>query len=634
MNEMYHITADRQKRKYGYISNLVYYMKSIWEWDKKMFFAQMLLVFPMTASSLLGNIMPAQLVTGLERHNTLTQIISSLLLIGAAMLICAVMSSMMETVYTVQEDYFPLHFMKKYVSKIMQVDYARMEEAEYKLVMDNTWSAARSGRGIVDAIYYIPDLLIYGVMTIVYGIMMARQSMVLLLLGILSIGVSLYLLSVARKMHGKYFSKISKYAKGEEYITEQCMDSAAGKDIRIYHMLDFILEKYDENLHAIGGLFDKIHCWYLFRNVAGAVLEFARDSFAFLFLIYKMVQGEMSAAGFVFYIGVISSFSQAFEAFIRALMSVNSINTSMSYIREFDEEDSIWRKDSVIGKEGMEEMRRHAVKLELEDVSFTYPGSAKPTISHLNLTIQQGEKLALIGLNGAGKTTLVKLICGFYFPQEGRIKINDVAMDSFTKEEYISLLSVLFQDTTLLPRSVEENIVSGAEYNQGRLKKVLELSGFLEKYENLPQKGATKLVKKLEKTAVDFSGGEKQKLLFARALYKEAPLVILDEPTAALDPIAENELYMHFGAAMKDRTSIYISHRLSSTRFCDRIILLEGGRIVEEGTHDELMEAQGRYANLYEMQSQYYKEEENKKKKSEVFGDDYVELEKGGIFDE
>ena len=435
-------------------------------------------------------------------------------------------------------------------------------------------------------------------------------------------------------MHTKYFSKISKYAKGEEYITAQSMDSAAGKDIRIYKMLDFILQKYDENLKQIGTLYGKIHNWYCLRNATGIALAFARYGFAYGLLVYYLVKGEMTAADFVFYLGAISMFSEQFERLIRQLMNLNAVNTTISYIREFLETNSVWRKESVIGTERVEEFQKQAVKLELRNVTFTYQGNEKPTIENLNLTIKEGEKLALIGLNGAGKTTLVKLICGFYMPEKGEILLNDIPMEQYTKEEYFSLVSVLFQDTTLLPLSIDENIASDEKVEQERLQNALRLSGFEQKYQSLEQKGNTKLIKKIEETAVDFSGGEKQKLLFARALYQKSPLVILDEPTAALDPIAENELYMNFGAAMENRTAIYISHRLSSTRFCDRIILLEHGAIIEEGTHDELMAKNGLYTKLFEMQSQYYKEEEKQKQKSAIMGDEYVELEKGGVFHE
>ena len=227
-----------------------------------------------------------------------------------------------------------------------------------------------------------------------------------------------------------------------------------------------------------------------------------------------------------------------------------------------------------------------------------------------SLTISPGEKLALIGLNGAGKTTLVKLLCGFYRPTEGEILLNGIPVSDFGREEYYALIAVLFQDSALLPMTLDFNLTgeSPEHIDYNRLEKALLLSGFHEKYHSLPRKGETLLT--------DFSGGEKQKLLFAKTLYKDAPLMILDEPAAALDPIAENEMYLKFDEAAKGRTCLYISHRLSSTRFCDRILLMEDGAIMEEGTHEELIARDGRYARLFEVQSKYYKEQEERRRKS------------------
>lgn len=634
MNEMYHISADRQKRKYGYFSNYGYFMKTMYEWDKLLFFSQVLVIFPKVAGSLLGTLLPSSLVSSLEKGGTLMQAMLPLLTITLLLTLCNMLASAMENYGQVQSYYIHLAYMRKYVDKVMDADYERLEDKEFKPILENAWATARFGRGVSSAMMYLPTLFNAVASVAVYGVLLVRKSLLLTVLVMLSVCGSLYLLSMARKVHQKYYGKISKYAKGEEYISAQCMDQAAGKDIRIYRMMDFILEKYDESLTQIGGFYGKIHGWYCFRNVSSAVLEFIRDSLAYALLVYQLINGTISAAEFVFYIGVVANFSQQFEWMVRELLELNSINTSVSYVREFQETESIWRKENGVGEERMNAFRKKGAKLELRDVTFTYQGNEKPTIQHLNLVIRPGEKLALIGLNGAGKTTLVKLICGLYMPEEGQILLNDIPMEQYTREEYFGLVSTLFQDTTLMPLSVDENITSSQEYDAARLREKLQQSGFAEKYEKLPEGGATRLVKKVEEHAVDFSGGEKQKMLFARALYKEAPLVILDEPTAALDPIAENELYENLAESMENRTAIYISHRLSSTRFCDRIILLEGGRIVEEGTHDSLIARDGRYSQLYEMQSQYYKEQEFQKRKSALMGDDYVIQEKGGAFHE
>ncbi len=271
-----------------------------------------------------------------------------------------------------------------------------------------------------------------------------------------------------------------------------------------------------------------------------------------------------------------------------------------------------------------EKLNREAdagLTLELKNVSFTYPGRETPTLSHINLTVKAGEKLALIGLNGAGKTTLVKLLCGFYQPTEGEILVNGLPLEKIDREQYYSLLSVLFQDYTILPGTVEENIASAKCADGARMERALAESDFGSVLLKLPQTEKSRVVKAVYDDAVDFSGGEKQRLLLARALYKDARLLILDEPTAALDPIAENEIYLKYSELGAGKTSIFISHRLSSTRFCDRIILLENGQIAEEGTHESLMQAGGKYAELFEMQSRYYWEQAREEERRRIMGD-------------
>lgn len=623
MNNMYHISADRKKGKYGLISNYIYYMKCMKDWDKKLFFAQLFVAIPTVAAVFVETLLPAALVGGLEAGTNIGYLLLNMALLALVLLGCGVCTNIMENYAYEQYHYFPLYFMKKYVAKIMDVDYELLEQEEFKHVADNVWGTARYGRGINMAVDIFPQFMTHLLTIVLSGILLCMQSPWIVVLIMISLSVDLYLLSVARKKHKEYFGKISKYAKREDYITIQSMDSSAGKDIRIYHMLDWFLKKYDESLEIMGKLYGKIHSWYMFRNICGAAMEFLRNGLAFGLLVYFLVNGQIAAAGFVFYIGLVSKFSASFERVLRTSMEFSSVSTSIGYIREFDETESEWGKVEGLGKEAVDNIRKNPVEIMLKDVSYTYPGNEEPTLSHINLTIKPGEKLALIGLNGAGKTTLVKLICGFYEPTEGEILLNNIPIKQFGREEYYSLIAVLFQDSTLLPTTVDENI-TGEWRNQSRLSRALQLSGFQSKYESLPQKGDTHLGKKLHEDAVEFSGGELQKLLFARAIYKNAPLTILDEPTAALDPIAENELYQNYGEAMEGRTSLYISHRLSSTRFCDRIILLENGTITEEGTHESLLAANSRYAELFEMQSKYYREQEELKKRSAIMGDEYI----------
>ena len=609
MNNAHYLYADSTGTKYGVPGNLWFYLKETWRYNPLLLAAMVLGPAPSLLAGYLGTLLPSLLVRGLSAQMALGALLGTVLFAGAGFLACKMLGAMLAAYRMEAGKFYAHHVTERFLGKMKDVDYELLESADYSEIYSNAWSCANEGMGFYSGVEVIPKFLegLFGV--VVFGWILGSRSLLILFLVFLCIGVDLYLLSVARKVHRKYYGKISQYARGEAYITNAAMDAAAGKDIRIYRMLDFLLKKYDENLGEIGARYGKIHNWYLFRNLSGAVLGFARDLAAYLFLIYELVQGRISAADFVFLLGVIDSLAVYFERFLRIMMVWNMLDAPVGYFRQFLETGSRYRTDAVVSEEKIAQMKREGIEIELDDVSYTYEGAKKPTISHFHLKIRQGERLALIGLNGAGKTTLVKLICGLYTPDEGRIRVNGIDREQFTREQYAGLFSVMFQDAYFLPLTLDENLTSSGQADRKRLESALKQSGFYEKYESLPKKGAEKLVKKLEETAVDFSGGEKQKLVFARAIYRDSAFVILDEPTAALDPIAENELYCNFGDAVGARTVLYISHRLSSTRFCDRILLLEDGAVIEEGGHEELLARGGRYAALYEMQSRYYKEE-------------------------
>ncbi len=244
----------------------------------------------------------------------------------------------------------------------------------------------------------------------------------------------------------------------------------------------------------------------------------------------------------------------------------------------------------------------------MRHVSFSYPESGDAVLKDISFTIRPGERIALVGCNGAGKTTLVKLLCGLCHPTRGEILVNGRNVKEYDREVYYRMISAVFQNTSLLPLSIARNVSSApeAETDSDRVRECLKLSGLWEKVKRLPLKEHTLLGRNVNARATDLSGGEKQKLWMARAFYKEAPFLILDEPTAALDPLAEQEIYEKYREMSAGKTSLFISHRLSSTSFCDRILFMEKGQITEEGSHQALLERGGAYARLYRLQSQYY----------------------------
>ncbi len=281
------------------------------------------------------------------------------------------------------------------------------------------------------------------------------------------------------------------------------------------------------------------------------------------------------------------------------------INISSKYLAYFYDYMEI-SNNRYAGTIPLEKRDDGEYEIEFRNVSFHYPNSDVMVLSHVNEKLTLGQKMAIVGKNGAGKSTFIKLLCRLYDPTEGEILLNGVDIRYYDYKEYSALFSVVFQDFNLFFFSIAENVASSAEYDEDRIRDCVAKAGFGERLAALPDGIHTNIYQQ-EEHGIEISGGEAQKLAIARALYKDAAWVILDEPTSALDPISEYEIYQHFNELVKDKTSLYISHRMSSCRFCNKIYVFEDGRIVQRGSHDELIQdAGGLYYKLWNAQAQYY----------------------------
>lgn len=390
------------------------------------------------------------------------------------------------------------------------------------------------------------------------------------------------------------------------YIINLVMANEMPKDIRIFGMrkwLDDIWEKTLELWRAFCNRCEKKIFW---TKAVDVLLAFARNAIAYFYLISMVLKEDLPASEFLLYFSAVTGFTSWITILLNSASELNKISLQICRFREYMDwpEPFKFAQGQHVSRDDFDRY-----ELRLENVSFRYPESEKDIISHMNLTIHPGEKLAIVGLNGAGKTTLIKLLCGFLDPTEGRVLLNGQDIRKFNRQDYYTLFTAVFQDFSRLQVTIAQNIaqsISGIDNQQ--LADCVERAGLTQALSELPKGLNTMIGRIVGDDGVELSGGQLQRLMLARALYKDAPILMLDEPTAALDPIAENEIYQQYNEMTHGRTSVYISHRLASTRFCDRIIFLAEGNIAEEGSHDELMALGGGYCNLFHVQSKYYRE--------------------------
>lgn len=378
-------------------------------------------------------------------------------------------------------------------------------------------------------------------------------------------------------------------------------DYHKGKVIRLFGMEDMLLRRGKEASDEIdayyeeNGVLERIHTAK--QNGINGIFSL----FAYLLAGVKVLSGAITIGAFTQYTGALNQFGSAYKELLVDYAQLQRLCVNLQdFLAVLDRENQ-----HVQGSIPVEKRLDGEYELAFEDVSFHYPGSERLILEHVNCKLDMKGKMALVGRNGAGKTTFIKLLCRLYEPTEGRITLNGVDIRKYDEEEYRDLFGVVFQDFQFFPFTVRENITAGLTTDEEKLKKCITQAGAEEVIQNL-SKGMDTYLTKFRKEGVEVSGGEAQKLALARALYKDAPLVILDEPTAALDPISEAAVYAGFDEMVKDKTALYISHRMSSCRFCDDILVFDEGRIAERGSHETLLTQNGRYAALWNAQAKYY----------------------------
>lgn len=428
-----------------------------------------------------------------------------------------------------------------------------------------------------------------------------KINMIMILIILATCVCEFFLLKFLNRKEKKTKNERSKIFVRFDYYYNLCRDFSAAKDIRLYGFTDYFMLAVAKIIYELEAVNQKFARQNIKVGGTRALLNLLRELVAYVYLTYLVCSSRLSVSDFIFYFGIITGFSNWIMNAVYQYSNLERCCNDCAAFREFAESTDENDNKPDIDFKGIE-------SIEFQNVSFKYQSAEKSTINNMSFKVNKGENIAIVGENGAGKTTAVKLLCGLYYPTSGEILINGKSNRDFSGNSYFNLFSAVFQDYYFMPMTIAENICATSNYDKEKLFAAFEKAGISDKINTLPDKEKSYMIKDVYKNAVDFSGGEKQKLLLAKAIYKNAPVLILDEPTAALDPIAENELYLKYNEITSNKISFFISHRLSSTRFCDRILFIKDGRIAESGTHEELMALKGLYYRMYQIQSYYYKE--------------------------
>jgi ABC-type multidrug transport system fused ATPase/permease subunit len=599
----------KEKPSYSLINNMVYVLGLQWK-HSKMLLAFLIALIPLSLGISFCNIyLPKLVVSEVINGETINHMIITIIALGLIITSLNITNKTIETYMYAVTSKFNWAILLLTQKKALHTDYENIEALKYRLLLDKAkqilWMSGYDSTLTSmpkNMSRFITNILGY----FLFGAIISFASPWITVLLTITALINYFIVKAIQEYQYRHRNDTSILDKKMWYIANNSGKFENAKDIRLYGMNTWFVNIYKSLKKEKMNWDKKFAKRYFTSNIIDALIIFFRDGFAYAVLIYMVLNGSVRIDEFVLYFGAVGSFAGLVGGIFNGFIGINGASLSVCDLRDY-----LNYIDKNNKSDGFTiESDNVPYEIELSKVTYRYEGADKDTLSDISIKIKAGEKIAIVGLNGAGKTSLIKNICGLYTPSSGNISINGHDKKEFNIYKYYSMFSVVFQDFNFLPVSIANIISSKTDDYTDRAKAIrcTHLAGLDEKINQLPKGIDSMLDKQLNENGIDLSGGEKQKLLLARAIYKDAPILILDEPTSALDPIAESELYQKYNELTKNKTSIYVSHRLASTRFCNRILYMEDGRIVEDGNHDELIQLNGKYAYLFNIQSQYYRE--------------------------
>lgn len=598
------------KKKYGFINNYIYSLKMAKKGSTILFWTVLITGIIGVTLTLIEVYVPKVILSLVEKQSSVNKFVNSIIIIAILIIFLHVAKNIVGQCFDIwyKKVHGFLHTQR--MNKIYETDYKNMESPEFLDYVQRAKNALNYGLGFHGILYESRNLISQGMVVLISAIILGRINIfVMIIICGSSVGISKVLSLVTKIDKEKFTDFMIPTFRKIGYLERTSKNFDFAKDIRIFGMQKIFSKEFDGvNKTFVKNNFSHHNRWIL-CNVSMESIVLVQRIVMYGWLIYMVIYKNMLISDFTLYIGLVTALSNAigYLLWIFSSMKINAfmVNDYRNLLEWKEEENLYFQNDS------FDEIKLESYEFKFENVSFKYPGQDNYVLDKINLTINAGTKLAIVGVNGAGKTTFIKLLLRLYEPCEGRILLNGRDIRSYNREQYFKIFAPVFQNVECFAMPIYQNISFKNEEHTDleKVRQNLLESGLKEKISQYKEGVYTNLLKIFDKKGIDLSGGERQRLAMTRALYKDADVVILDEPTAALDALAEDRMYQQFKEIAKSKTCLFISHRLGSTQFCDNIVLFEAGKIVEEGSHEELLKKGGKYAYMFNIQSHYYKEE-------------------------
>lgn len=593
-----------QDKKYPVLQNLAYCIRATRQGYPKLIVFCLLIILVNCLVPVMTAFLPKIVIDGITAGLTPGRLLAVTAVLTAALAVLGGLQKYLKQLVYWNKFKMNAWFLRLITRKGLTTDYRNQENEHFRTLQSESFASCNGNFSYYAqtydaAVLFFSNLL--GFLT--FGGILFTLSPLLIVFLCGTTLVSFFLNRRISQWIERNREEKAGYEHRMNYVVSAADDIRAAKDIRLYRMAAWLDGIYEKNLKGLLGWYRRYTAKLFGVSAADSALAVIREGVTYALLISLALNGKITVAEFVLYFNAVAGFSAWLGSMLGQITEAQRLNQSMNRFRSYLEypEHYLREEGKPVGDLNTPK------KIELRNVSFRYETDGKDVIRNLSLVLEAGEHLAVVGLNGAGKTTMVKLICGLTEATGGTVLYDGTDVREYNRDAYYRLFGTVFQDYSILPVTIEEIVAEDENPDPERVRKCLEQAGLQEKIASLPDGIRSKYDKAFWDDGINLSGGEIQKLLLARALYRQAPMILLDEPTAALDPVSENRLYETYDEVMRGKTTVFISHRLASTRFCHRIILIEDGQILEEGTHGELLAKKGRYYELFETQAKYYR---------------------------